>query len=119
MVLLKITFNIDPEMYKDIKKAHPDMVSSVFLKEQAEEISKLPGLIWKLWTTHTDKNKGAGFYLYATKNDAEHRAAWAEKNFGKMPGLTNVETEIFDIMEDLTRMTSGPIDMPANPSLKK
>ena len=117
MVLLQITFDLDPEIYGDGKHLDVSAVSENFPREQAEEMAALPGLVWKLWTSQAAENRAAGFYLFATRNDAEHRLAWAQKHFPKVPGLTNVQGQFFDLMEDLTRVTRGPIDLPANPSL--
>ena len=117
MVLLKITFDLSPEIYGDGKHIDTEAIASAFPVEQAEEMAKLPGLIWKLWTSKAESNSAAGFYLFATRSDAEHRAEFCKKKFPKIPGLTNVTAEFFDVMEDLTRVTRGPIDLPANPSI--
>lgn len=118
MVLLKIAFDLDPDLYGDGKQIDAAAIAESFPREQAEEMAKLPGLIWKLWASQPEENKATGFYLFATRDDAEHRLVWAQKHFPKVPGLTNVQGEYFDIMDDLTRVTRGPIDLPANPSIK-
>ena len=118
MVLLKITFMLDPELYGDGEHINAENVSALFPPEAAEKMDKLPGLIWKLWCSQPQENLGAGFYLFATRRDAENRASYAHHVFPRAPGLTEVQTEIFDVDEALTRMTRGPIDLPANPSLE-
>lgn len=116
MVLLKISFKLDPAMYGDGKTIDPALFSVIFPEEQAREMDKLPGLIWKLWCSRTEECEGDGFYLFATRSDAEYRAHVAHKYFPQMPGLTDVQTCIFDVDEDLSRFTRGPVDLPANPS---
>lgn len=117
MVLLKITFKLDPELYGDGEHIREESFTAMFPREDAEKMDKLPGLIWKLWCFKAEDNSGAGFYLFAERRDAEDRASYARHVFPRAPGLTEVETEIFDVMQDLTRITRGPIDLPANPSL--
>ena len=117
MVFLHISFDLDADIYGDGKKLDADMVASTFPIEMAEEMAKLPGLIWKLWTSQAEECKADGFYLFSTREDAENRAAFAKKAFPRAPGLSNVKTEIHDVMEDLSRVTRAPIDLPANPSL--
>lgn len=117
MVLLKITFKLDPELYGDGAHISEESFSAMFPREAAEEMDKLPGLIWKLWCFRTEENMGAGFYLFAERHNAEERASYAHHVFPRAPGLTGVETEIYDIMQDLTRVTRGPIDLPANPGI--
>lgn len=116
MVLLHISFNLDAGIFGDGKKLDADAVADIFPKEMAEEMAELPGLIWKLWSSSVEECEGDGFYLYSNRNDAERRAKFAKKHFTKLPGLTNVNAKIYDIIEGLSRITRGPIDLPANPS---
>ena len=104
--------DLEPQQLQPVLEPQHRQVATV-----PGKMAALPGLVWKLWTSQAAENRAAGFYLFATRNDAEHRLAWAQKHFPKVPGLTNVQGQIFDVMEDLTRVTRGPIDLPANPSL--
>lgn len=87
-----------------------------FNEDGAKKLAQLPGLQWKIWTANLHKNEGAGFYLYATRRDAEIRAKQAGPHLSALPGISNVTTEIYDIYEDWTRITRGPLDVEANPS---
>ena len=103
-VLLHIRFDITPEAVK------------LFTVEGAKKLDKLPGLQWKIWTTANDQTIGAGFYLYATKRDAQIRAKLAKPHLESLPGISNVTTEIYDILDDLSAETRAPLSTPANPS---
>lgn len=117
MVFLHISFDLDADIYGDGKTLDADMIAETFPVELAEEMAKLPGLIWKLWTSQAEECKADGFYLFSTNKDAKNRAAFAKKSFAKLPGLSNVKAEIHGVMEELSRITRAPIDLPANPSL--
>lgn len=93
-----------------------DKVDKLFTQKGAEKLSALPGLQWKIWGIDREKAEGCGVYLYATRRDAEIRAAKAVPELAARDGICNITTQIFEIEEDLTKITKAPINLPANPS---
>lgn len=104
-VLLHIQFDFDaedPEHY--------------FTTEAAEQLAQLPGLKWKVWAYNQDKKTGSGFYLYGDERDARIRAEKAVPHLQSLPGISNVTTRIYTVIDDLSRITRAPLDVEANPS---
>ena len=87
-----------------------------FSQQAAEQLAKLPGLQWKIWAYNEEKKTASGFYLYADRRDAEIRAKLAVPHLESLPGLSNVTTTIYTVLEDLSIITRATLDTPANPS---
>lgn len=111
-VLLHIQFDIDPSAVdpKDGKS-----VENLFPIEGAKKLNQLPGLQWKIWASD-DTNHGSGFYLYATRRDAEIRAKLAVPHLNSLPGISNTTTTIYEILEPHSTITRAPLTGEANPS---
>lgn len=76
----------------------------------AGPISKQPGLIWKIWIYNEDRNEAGGWYLF---DSLEHAQGYLGGDlvaaFKANPTLSNISTKIFDIGEEPTAITHGPI----------
>ena len=76
----------------------------------AEQISKQPGLIWKVWIYDDANRHGGGIYLF---DSMEHVEAYLEsdlvKAFKASPVLSNLSVKIFDIGEEASAITRAPI----------
>ena len=120
MELLQISFDLSEKYYGKQGQLDSPIVEMIFPRDKAEELANLPGLKWKLWTIQPEKCRAAGFYLFQTKADAQSHAAFAIKNYPKVPGLTNVSVEICDVMESLSnelpelQLTYPPIQVLRN-----
>lgn len=77
--------------------------------ELAENIAAAPGLRWKLWTENAETQMAGGIYVF---EDLESAQAYAELHTNRLQsfGITNIRALFFDINEDLSRTTRGPID---------
>ena len=121
VVMLYINFSIAPiigRLFLGKKNGVVDMekVEKFFPAETAAEIAAFPGLKWKVWAISPNGRHGTGFYLFQTRADAEKRAEYAKKFYPKTPGLYNVKCDIFEVMEESSRVTRADLDCPANPS---
>jgi hypothetical protein len=76
----------------------------------AGPIADLPGLHWKIWPMNEAQHEAGGIYLF--EDDATAQAfvdgpmPAALKN---NPSLSNVSVKQFDVIEEFTAITRGPI----------
>lgn len=84
----------------------PDMAEA--LKELAVSITEEPGFIWKIWTENAAEKDAGGIYLFKTEETAR---AYLEKHTERLKGLgvEKVNAKIFDVNEDLSKITGGPL----------
>lgn len=75
----------------------------------AEDIANAPGLRWKIWTENAHAEMAGGIYLFVTLADAE---AYVEMHTHRLQGfgVSGIRALFFDVNEELTRTTRGPID---------
>lgn len=78
----------------------------------AENRTEIPGFIWKVWLRNEEAGRGGGLFLFEDRPSAE---AWlAERANRKFhPSTTDITVELFDVDEELSRISQAPID-PAN-----
>lgn len=76
----------------------------------AQHISKVPGLIWKIWGFDDAIGQAAGLYLFADEATAR---AWGEgpmrESLSASPGVADIRATYFDVDETLSAMTRGPL----------
>jgi hypothetical protein len=77
--------------------------------EFAKSIKEEPGLLWKVWTENADIGEGGGIYLFENRKYAVKYANMHIPRCEQMFGARNIYAKIFDINEDLTQITNGPI----------
>jgi len=79
-------------------------------KGAADPISKVPGLEWKIFGANADRSEAAGIYLF---EDAESLQAYLEgpimAAMQTKPVFGDIEVKIFDVAEEATRTTRGPV----------
>lgn len=78
------------------------------MKELAESIAEEPGVLWKIWTYEEGTNHVGSTYLF---KDLEHLERYKEMHIKRLHaiGITDITDHIFDIMEDLSRITKAPL----------
>jgi hypothetical protein len=80
------------------------------LLADAEQISGLPGLQWKIWIYDDAAGAAGGLYLFDTE---EHARTWGDEMLphalAGRPGISDVDTRYFDIDEQLSAVTRGPV----------
>jgi hypothetical protein len=99
--LLKITFH------------NPNGTSEAAQKaawERAEQIAVWPGLIWKIWIADPELALYGGIYLF---RDEASASAYLDgpvvASIRTIPGVSQFETQLFDVANDLSVLTHGPI----------
>lgn len=99
-----------------------DDVAFTFPFEAAtQKMNALPNLKWKIWAVKADdsgKAEGSGFYLYPTREAAESRAEEGRATLPHFPGISNVSTTIWEVLDDYSLATHAPVDVPLIVDLK-
>jgi hypothetical protein len=76
----------------------------------AENFAAVPGLRWKVWLMNESENEAGGIYLF---QDESSRQQFLESDLAAMvmahPALSEFSAKPFDVMEDLTAATRGPV----------
>ena len=76
----------------------------------AEQFAALPGLRWKIWMINESQSEAGGIYLFqdeaSVKNFLEGPLA---AQVTSHPALTDFSVKSFDVMEEMTTITRGPI----------
>ena len=94
------------------KNNFDEIVDSAFKPEGVKRMLKLPTLQWKIWGFDPKKKEGCGCYLFRSREAAEAYAAKATLDIQSREGIENVTAQIWDIAEEQTQITKGPIDLP-------
>ena len=75
-----------------------------------DEFAALPGLRWKIWMINDAEQEAGGIYLF---DDAASVQAFLEGPLAAMvtshPALSDFSVKQFDVMEELTTITRGPV----------
>ena len=78
------------------------------LSDLAHSISEELGFIWKIWIENQSTKEAGGVYLF---KDEETAKAYMEKHTARLKalGIFDVRIKIFDVNEELSKITHGPI----------
>jgi len=97
--LLQIDFPYQGPFGKHMSEAMADL---------AHSITEEPGFIWKVWTENETTNEAGGIYLFV---DEETALAYLEMHTARLKdfGISNINTKIFYVNEDLSKITNAPL----------
>ncbi len=72
--------------------------------------TNLPGLLWKIWILNEEAGEAGGIYCFDNEDSLN---AYLEgpivAGLKQLPAVANVSAKRFDVVQDLTRITRGPI----------
>ena len=95
---INLTFNIAPA---DLRQSW---------LPAASPIADTPGLRWKIWLMNEEQREAGGIYLF---DDEDSLQAYLDgpivSVMGSDPTLSNVNVKRFDVMEEHTAITRGPV----------
>ena len=74
----------------------------------AQPIADVPGLRWKVWTINAARGEAGGVYLF--EDQASMQAFLAGEIVTEMKGDPSLSIKTFDVIEELTTTTRGPIN---------
>lgn len=99
--ILQVNFNFSGLSMAELKQAW---------LPAAQPIADTPGLRWKIWLMNETENEVGGIYLFddvASMEDFLNGPIIAEIN--NNPTLSNVSLKPFEVMEEHTAVTRGPV----------
>ena len=77
-------------------------------QEWAEEVAEFSGLSWKIWLKNEETREYGGIYLFEDEQSLErYLEGKTATEIGKMPEHSFKQ---FEILEDLTEKTDGPVN---------
>lgn len=98
---LNFALNVTGTEYKDI------------VTPLADQFAALPGLIWKIWMIDPAAQQAGGIYVF---EDDAPLTAFLQGPLATAcmvhPALRDFSAKTFDIIEDLTAITRGPVAAP-------
>lgn len=75
-----------------------------------KDIAAVSGLRWKVWIMNEQENEAGGIYLF---DDEESIQAYLGGSIiaglKSNPALSDISAKVFDVVEDFTAETRGPI----------
>ena len=78
------------------------------LQDLARSIAEEPGFLWKIWIENEERKEGGGIYLFTDEATATAYLKKHTERLGKL-GATGISAKMFDVNEDLSQITRGPI----------
>ncbi len=80
------------------------------VKPMVEDFAAVPGLRWKVWLMNEKESEAGGIYLF---DDQASIDAFLKSDLAQgvmnHPALSEFSAKQFDVMEDLTQVTRGPL----------
>lgn len=102
-VILEVNFDWDVTEEEAAKFSTPD---------KAKVFWAVPGLLWKIWIRDPETGGSGGVYLFRDRASAEkYRDGPIVEAVRNYPKSSNHTVRIFDVREDVTGVTGGPIDV--------
>jgi hypothetical protein len=99
-VMLQINFN-----YSVTKEEYEQAVAPL-----AEKFANVSGLKWKIWILNAENKEAGGIYMFENQASVDELLAGElAKTVTTHPALSNFSVKQFAIMEDITKITRGPI----------
>ena len=77
----------------------------------ADQFAAVPGLIWKIWMINEAEHVAGGIYFF--QDDASLKAMLDGPLAAQVmshPALSDFDAKIFDVMEEVTTVTRGPVN---------
>jgi len=76
----------------------------------AGEFAAVPGLRWKVWIINEVESEAGGIYLFDDESSLkELLGSSLAKQVTSHPALSDFSAKIFDVMDEVTAITRGPI----------
>jgi Putative mono-oxygenase ydhR len=100
MPILQINFKLDVP-----SEEYHHMCQSV-----AQAIADLPGLRWKIWILNEQEKEAGGIYFFASEQALhDYLSGPIVARVKSHPGLRELSAKKFDVMDDVTAITRGPV----------
>ena len=98
MLQLNFNFSVSKEEYEQA------------VSPLADKFAEVPGLKWKVWILNGEKSEAGGIYMFENQASLdEFLAGPLAKTVTSHPALSDFSVKQFGIMEDITKITRGPL----------
>ncbi len=116
--ILQVNYKF-PKPVKEVSKEEMEKLMLMAV-ETAKHLSTIPGLRWKIYLNNPETGEVGGIYLF--ENEASLRAyldgpLMTQRKEGKFGdgvrvlfSISDVTLKQFDVIEELTKITRGPVD---------
>ena len=75
-----------------------------------EAIANVPGLRWKIWSLNEAESEFAGTYLFEDTESAQaYLGGPIFAQWSAYPALSDISAKQFDVLDELTAITRGPV----------
>jgi hypothetical protein len=76
----------------------------------ADSIARVDGLHWKIWLMNEAESRFGGVYLFEDEaSAAAYLSGPIVTQFAKHPAVSDIRVKQFDVMEELSAITRGPV----------
>jgi hypothetical protein len=76
----------------------------------AEKIEAVPGLRWKIWIINEAESEAGGIHLFEDEASLKkYLEGPIAAQVTSHPALSDFSVKLFDVMEDVTAITRGPV----------
>jgi len=76
----------------------------------AQAFAGLPGLRWKIWILNDHEKEAGGVYLFENERALnDFLSGPLASQVKSHPALSDFSAKVFDVMEDVTAVTHGPV----------
>jgi len=99
-IMLQVNFN-----YSVSKEEYEQAVAPL-----ADKFANVPGLKWKIWILNSEKSEAGGIYMFDNQTSLDtYLAGPLAEAVLNHPALSNFDVKQFTIMEEVTKVTRGPV----------
>lgn len=96
---LNFKFSVSPSQYEQA------------VSPLADDVAAAPGCRWKIWIINEEESEAGGIYLFDDKASVEsYLEGPVVAQVTSHPALSDFSVKQFDVMEDVTAITRGPIE---------
>ena len=76
----------------------------------ADPIAQVDGLHWKIWLINEAESRLGGVYLFEDEaSAAAYLSGPIVSQFAKHPAVSDIRVKQFDVMDELSAITRGPV----------
>lgn len=76
----------------------------------AQAFANVPGLRWKVWILNEQENEAGGIYLFENEEALNNYLSGPlAAQVKSIPALRDITAKTFDVMEQVTATTRGPV----------
>ena len=80
--------------------------------ETAKIFESVAGLRWKIWLRDPERRESGGIYLFDDRDAAQaYLDGPIAQAVASFPASSNHSLKLFDVREDVTAVTGGPLDV--------